>query len=142
MVNLLGGINSTSSALKAERVRMDVVAQNIANAHVTHGPDGKPYQRQQVVFENFMRDAEGGSLGAAAQGGPVAKIERDQTPSKSVFMPSHPDADSNGNVQLPDINIANEMSDLILASRSFEANLAVVKTAKSMAQQTLGIGKR
>ena len=121
---------------------MDVVAQNIANAHVTRGPDGKPYQRQQVVFENFMRDAEGGSLGAATQGGPVAKIERDKTPPKSVFMPSHQDADSSGNVQLPDINIANEMADLILSSRSFEANLAVVKTAKSMAQQTLGIGKR
>ena len=142
MVNLLGGINSTSSALKAERVRMDVVAQNIANAYVTKGPDGKPYQRQQVVFENFMRDAESGAKGTAGQGLPTIKIEKDTHAPKSVFMPNHPDADQEGNVQLPDINIANEMSDLILSSRSFEANLAVGKTAKTMAQQTLNIGKR
>lgn len=121
---------------------MDVVAQNIANAYVTKGPDGKPYQRQQVVFENFMRDAEAGGPGSSGQGGPVVKIEKDSRAAKSVFMPSHKDADSEGNVQMPDINIASEMSDLILSSRSFEANLAVVKTAKTMAQQSLSIGKR
>lgn len=142
MVSFLNGIDATSSALNAERIRMDVVSQNISMANVSHGLDGKPYQRQQVVFDTFLQQATGGLNGSQAQPVAVARVESDKRPPRLVFSPSHPDADSEGMVALPDINVANEMADLIVSSRSFEANLAVVKNARNMAQQSLAIGRR
>src|SRR6266481_3237956 len=141
MLDILPGINSTTAALNAERIRIDVVGQNIANLNTTHGPDGKPYQRQQVVFETLFQQAREIG-GAPLQSVTVARIEKDQRPPKLVYEPGHPDANSEGMVALPDINMAEEMVDLIAASRAFEANLAVVKNARSMAIQTLSIGKR
>ena len=143
MLNLIPGIQSTSTALNAERIRMDVVSQNISNAQVTKGPDGKPYQRQQVVFQTVL-DAQvqgsgGGSGGSMVQ---VAKIVTDQRPPILAYRPGHPDADARGMVAMPNINVHEEMVDLIASSRSFEANLAVVKSARSMAMQSLSIGKR
>ena len=141
MINLLPGINSTTAALNAERIRMDVVGQNIANLNTTRGPDGKPYQRQQVVFGTLLQQAtEAG--GTQPQTVTVARIEKDQRPPRLVYEPGHPDADSDGMVATPDINMAEEMVDLIAASRSFDANLAVAKNARSMAIQTLSIGRR
>lgn len=143
MLNLIPGIQSTSSALNAERIRMDVVSQNISNAQVTKGPDGKPYQRQQVVFQTVLDDqvqgAGGASGGSTVQ---VAKIVTDQRPPILAYRPGHPDADARGMVAMPNINVHEEMVDLIASSRSFEANLAVVKSARSMAMQSLSIGKR
>jgi flagellar basal-body rod protein FlgC len=141
MLDILPGINSTTAALNAERIRIDVVGQNIANLNTTHGPDGKPYQRQQVVFETLFQQAQG-SGGAPLQTVTAARIENDQRPPKLVYEPGHPDANSEGMVALPDINMAQEMVDLIAASRTFEANLAVMKNARSMAIQELSIGKR
>jgi flagellar basal-body rod protein FlgC len=135
MINVLTGVQSTVSALNAERTRLDVIGQNIANVNTTHGADGKAYQRQQVVFETVLKDA-----GASAV--TVAKIEKDPKPAKMVYSPGHPDANREGMVAMPDINVAEEMVDMIAASRSFEANLAVMKNARSMAIQTLSIGKR
>ena len=143
MVQLIPGIESTASALTAERVRMEVVSQNIANANTTHGLDGKPYQRQQVVFESVLRNQMGGNAaGGANQGVRIGRIEKDIRPPRLVYNPGHPDAGADGMVAMPDINIHEEMADLIASSRSFEANLAVVKNARSMAMQTLAIGKR
>ncbi len=143
MLNLIPGIQSTSSALNAERIRMDVVSQNISNAQVTKGPDGKPYQRQQVVFQTVLdaqvQEAGGASGGSTVQ---VAKIVTDQRPPILAYRPGHPDADARGMVAMPNINVHEEMVDLIASSRSFEANLAVVKSARSMAMQSLSIGKR
>jgi flagellar basal-body rod protein FlgC len=141
MINFLPGIQSTTAALNAERVRMDVITQNIANANATHGTDGQPYQRQQVVFENALSSARENLNGAGSMP-QVARIQKDTRPPQLVFQPGHPDADDTGMVALPNINIHEEMADLIIASRSFEANLAAVKTARSMALQTLAIGKR
>ena len=143
MMNVLTGINATSSALEAERVRMEVISQNIANANTPRGADGLPYQRQQVVFETLL-DQQGGanSGGAGGAGIQVARIEKDQRAPRMVFDPSHKDADSSGMVAMPDINIHEEMADLITAQRAFEANLAVVRNARTMAMQTLAIGKR
>ncbi|MEW6302699.1 MAG: flagellar basal body rod protein FlgC [Verrucomicrobiota bacterium] len=135
---LLPGIQNTTAALDAERVRLDVVAQNIANANTTRGPDGQPYQRQQVVFENVLRQAQGGGTPQLR----VARIESDARPPRLVFNPSHPDADPQGMVALPDIDVHEEMADLITASRAFEANLAVLRNARHMALQTLSLGKR
>ena len=140
MIQTLTGIDSSSSALAAERVRMEVITQNIANANTTRGIDGKPYQRQQVVFEQVLQGVQSATVGP--QKVEVARIEKDLRPPRLVFNPGHPDADAEGMVSMPNINIHEEMVDLITASRAFEANLAVVKNARSMALQTLSIGKR
>lgn len=124
---------------------MEVISQNIANANTTRGLDGRPYQRQQVVFETVLSQRLGGlghESGAPPQPVKVARIERDHRPFKLVHDPGHPDANREGLVAMPDINIHEEMVDLITASRAFEANLAVLRNARTMAMQTLAIGKR
>src|SRR5579871_952315 len=126
MIDILSGINSTAAALDAERIRMDVVSQNIANANTTHGVDGKPYQRQQVVFESLLRAQQASDMpGAGTMSVPVARIEKDPRPARLVYNPSHPDANAQGMVAMPDINISEEMVDMITGSRAYEANLAV-----------------
>lgn len=146
MINILNGIDSTSSALNAERIRMEVVSQNIANVNSTRGPDGKlkPYQRQQVVFETALKDQlkSSGLPGSEASIVHVARIESSKRQPRMVYQPGHADADANGMVAMPNINIHEEMVDLMSASRAYEANLNVVKTARSMALQTIAIGKR
>jgi flagellar basal-body rod protein FlgC len=142
MIDILPGINSTSAALNAERIRMDVVSENIANVDTTRGLDGKPYQRQQVVFESVLQAQQNSDApGSAAQTVQIARIEKDPRPPIMVYNPSHPDANAQGMVAMPDISVSSEMVDMIAASRAFEANLAVVKNARAMAMQTLAIGK-
>jgi len=121
---------------------MDVVSQNIANINTTRGLDGRPYQRQQVVFETVLQSRLGADVGAPAQAVKVARIDRDLRPPKLVHEPGHPDANRDGMVAMPAISLHEEMVDLIAASRAFEANLAVLRNARSMAMQTLAIGKR
>jgi flagellar basal-body rod protein FlgC len=140
MLDVLSGIQSTTAALNAERTRLDVISENIANAQTTRGPDGKPYQRQVVVFQTVLQKAvDGGGEVPAVR---VARIQKDARPPQLVYEPGHPDADANGMVALPNINIHEEMADLIAASRAFDANLAVVRNARSMALATLAIGKK
>ncbi|MFM1770099.1 MAG: hypothetical protein RJA22_2628 [Verrucomicrobiota bacterium] len=141
MIEILPGIRTTSSALDAERVRMDIVGQNIANIHTTRGPDGKPFQRQQVIFESVLRQAAN-DTGTAPAELRVARVQADGRAPKLVYQPGHPDANAEGMVAMPDINLSEEMVDLIASSRVFEANLAVVKNSRAMALQTLAIGKR
>ena len=140
MISLLTGINSTGAALDAERIRMDVISQNIANVNTTRGPDGKPYQRQQVVFASVLHSQQAGGAGAQQQV-QIARIEKDNRPPRMIYMPGHPDANEQGMVAVPDINIHEEMADMISASRAYEANLAVAKNAHSMALAALSIGK-
>ena len=139
MIRLLSGIDSTAAALDAERVRMDVVSQNIANVNTTHGLDGKPYQRQQVRFESVLNAAQSGL--SPTQKVQIARVEKDTRPPRMVYMPGHPDANAQGMVATPDINIHEEMVDMITASRTYEANLAVAKNAHTLALQALSIGK-
>ena len=141
MISLLSGVDSTSSALNAERIRMDVISENIANVNTTKGLDGKPYQRQQVVFESVLNAQQAAEAGAGTQGAQIARIQSDTRPPRMVYNPSHPDADAQGMVAMPDINIHEEMVDMIASSRSYEANLAVIKNARTMAMQDLSIGK-
>lgn len=143
MINVLTGIDSSSSALEAERVRLEVIAENIANANTTRGADGKPYQRQQVSFQNVL-NTQMSSDGLSANGTSkvqVASIQKDTRAPRQLYIPGHPDANAQGMVSVPDINIHEEMADLMTASRAFEANLAVVKNSRAMATQTLSIGK-
>ncbi|HUI06972.1 MAG TPA: flagellar basal body rod protein FlgC [Verrucomicrobiae bacterium] len=142
MIDFLPGVRSTVNALNAERVRLEIISQNIANANVTRGPDGKPYVRQQAVFETILDEASQMSGHAQAQGVRVARIENDPRPGQLIYSPGHPDADANGMVAMPNVNIQEEMADLIASSRAYEANLAVLKNARVMAMQTLSIGRR
>ena len=141
MVQILSGIQSTTAALDAERTRLDVISENIANAHTTRGPDGKPYQRQMVVFESTLQQAMAADQKTQTPTLQVARIDKDSRPPVMVYEPGHPDADASGMVAMPNINIHEEMADMIAASRAFEANLAVVKNSRNMAMQTLAIGR-
>lgn len=142
MINLMSGVQSTSSALNAERLRLDIISENIANANTTKGADGKPYQRQQVVFESLLKSAQTvDNSGAPTVSLRVARVEKDQRAPRMVYNPGHPDADAQGMVSMPDINVPEEMVDMIASSRSYEANLSVMKNARTMAMQALSIGK-
>ena len=143
MLTILTGISSTTPALNAERIRLEVIAQNIANANTTRGPDGRPYQRQQVVFETVLNQQRSSQSGSAQPLSiQVARVQKDSRPPRLVHSPGHPDADAHGDVAVPNIEIHEEMADLLTASRAFEANLAVVKNSKALALQALSIGKR
>jgi flagellar basal-body rod protein FlgC len=141
MIQILSGIHNTTAALQAEQTRLDVISENIANANTTHGVDGKPYQRQVVVFESALKQAMNADGSAALPTLQVARIEKDSRPPIQIYDPGNPEADAKGMISLPNINIHEEMADLISASRSFEANLAVVKNSRAMAMQTLAIAK-
>lgn len=143
-MTLLPGVRSTTAALNAERVRLDVIAQNIANANTTRGTDGKAYRRQQISFEAVLDTARGPGGADSLVGGPrISKIRSDPRAAPTVYEPNHPHADpQTGVLTLPNVSVHEEMADMIAASRSFEANLAVLKTAKQMTMQALTIGKR
>jgi flagellar basal-body rod protein FlgC len=136
-MNVLASTAITSTALDAEKMRVDITSQNIANAHTTKGIDGKPYQRRIVAFESVLNE----NMGANMQGVRISDIKRDQTPGEIISNPEHPHADDQGNVQMPNVNIAFEMVDMVTATRSYEANLAVVRNARQMANQALAIGR-
>lgn len=139
-MHILPAIDVTSDALNAEKIRLEVIGQNIANAQTTRGPGGVPYQRKVVTFETELRNATGPD-GPRMEGLRVAAISTDPTPGQRIYNPGHPHADANGMVQMPNVNLATEMVDMITASRAYEANLSVVRTARQMAQRALSIGK-
>ena len=138
-INILPGVDSAASALQAEKVRMEVISQNIANANTTRTSKGGPYQRQIVRFETIMANQfDPYSAKAEVR---VAGIEMDNRPFKIMHQPGHPDADADGMVRYPNVNVHEEMADLIASSRAMEANLSIIRTARQMAMQTLAIGK-
>jgi flagellar basal-body rod protein FlgC len=145
-MGLFDAINASGSALTAERLRMDVTAENLANAQSTRGADGQPYRRKEVVLQQ-SGDGFGRMLGAAmgqgASGTPggveVAAIVEDQSDARLVYDPAHPDANAEGYVAMPNVNPVTEMVDLISASRGYEANVTAIQTAKSMFAKTLDI---
>jgi flagellar basal-body rod protein FlgC len=138
-INILPGVDSAASALQAEKVRMEVISQNIANANTTRTDKGGPYQRQVVRFETIMANQfDPYSAKAEVR---VSGIETDNRPFKIMHQPGHPDADADGMVRYPNVNVHEEMADLIASSRAMEANLSIIRTARQMAMQTLAIGK-
>ena len=139
-MGLFDAFDASGSALSAERLRMDVTAENLANAQSTRGSNGTgPYKRKEVVLE------QAGSSFAdslqAARGVRVAGIVEDSTPPRRVYDPGHPDADAQGYVTMPNVNTVTEMTDLIGASRAYEANVTAMQTAKSMFARTLDLLK-
>ena len=143
MMKLMTGLDSSVSALQAERVRLEVIAQNIANANVTKSANGMPYQRQVVKFETILQEKLGSNSEAVPQTVKAAKVMKDNKPPNEVYQPGHPDADPVTHlVRYPNVNIHEEMADMIASSRAYEANLAVIKNARTMTLQTLSIGRR
>ncbi len=138
-MNLISGIDVSAGALNAQKTRLDIVAQNIANAQTTRTPSGAPYQRQVVSFESELLKRSTG--GASLQTVRIGSISTDRTPGQQVYNPQHPDAGPDGTVVMPNVNLSYEMVDLITASRAYEANLSVVKNARQMALKALEIGK-
>lgn len=136
-----------ASALTAQRLRMDTISQNIANVNTTRTENGTPYRRKSVIFEEKSMDApfsdylSASSKDMVGQGVRVAKIVEDTTPFKSVYDPGNPDADANGYVQMPNVDIVTEMVNMISATRAYEANVTSINTAKSMAMKALEIGR-
>ena len=122
-MNLISGIATTAGALTAQKVRLDIVAQNIANAQTTRTPEGGPYKRKVISFQNELVKHAGG---VALQTVNISSITDDKSPGQAVYNPQHPDAGPDGTVVMPIVNLAFEMVDLITASRAYEANLSVV----------------
>lgn len=133
-MDLIPALNQTASALEANKVRLEAIAQNIANAQTTRGPDGGPYKRQMVSFAAVLDEV--GNYGVK-----VSSLSRDITPGPLVHNPAHPHADAKGMVQMPNVQMSTEMVDMIAASRAYEANLSVAKTARQMATRALEIGR-
>jgi len=138
---ILSATDISASGLAAERQRMEVVANNIANAYTTRTPGGGPYRRQQVVFATALQSALSGSAsGAGSLGGVrVVGIQPDLSEFHIVRNPGHPDADGDGNVTMPNVKLPNEMVDLMTASRAYEANLKALRTYRKMAEQALSL---
>lgn len=135
-MNFITGIQATSSALSAEKTRMDIVAQNIANAQTTKDVNGEAYQRKVVTFETLLDQN-----GHATDGVRIGRVANDERPGEKIFNPHHPHADKDGMVTMPNVNPAIEMVDLLSASRAYEANLAVARNARQLATKALSIGK-
>ncbi len=134
----IGNILSISaSGLEAQRVRMNIIASNLANAQSTQTPDGGPYRRKDVVFSEVL----GNAIDKNASGVEVKEIVEDKRPFQVVFDPQHPDANDEGYLQLPNVNLLEEMVNMMSASRAYEANVTAVNSAKSMAQKALEIGR-
>ena len=135
--SILSATDISASGLAAERLRMEVIANNIANAHSTRGANGGPFRRQEVVFRAAFDQA--GLAGENFRGVQVVAVQPDQSELPRVYRPGHPDADADGFITMPNVRIPNEMVDLITASRGYEANLRMLRSFREMANNTLDI---
>ena len=148
-MSMFTAFNINASGLTAQRYRMDIISENVANANTTRTADGTPYRRKVVTFEEKGAGSE--KFGAVfnkarkdyvGNGLKVDAVTEDTwTEMNKVYDPSHPDADENGYVTYPNVNIITEMTNLIDASRAYEANSTAFNASKSMAQQALNMGK-
>lgn len=133
----------SSSAMKAHRIRLDTISSNLANVETTSTPEGGPYKKKSVYFEttplSFQEQLDS-NLRNSAQGVTVTKILEDQEAPRKVYNPSHPDAKEDGYVEMPNISVLEEMVDMMSATRSYQANVTTIKSAKRMAMKALEIG--
>lgn len=145
-LSFLKSMDISGSALTAQRLRMDVIAENIANAEVTRTANGQPYRRKVTLmgerekhpFSQYLSDS---AQAATGNGVKITKIMEDTSPMKMVYDPSHPDADINGYVQMPNVDTVREMIDMMSATRSYEANITALNSFKNMAMKSLEISR-
>jgi len=146
---MFGAIDAAASGLTAERLRMDVISNNIANANTTRTPEGGAYRRKVVVFQPrsdeqrnaFARFLDDEMSPKAGEGVRAVGIVEDDAPMPLRYDPTHPDANADGYVEMPNLNIVTEMVDMITASRAYEANATAINAAKSMASRAMEIGR-
>jgi flagellar basal-body rod protein FlgC len=136
MSTLASAINAASSALNVQRTRLEVAVSNLANAESTHGPNGEPYRRRQVLVETEAPDSRAGTFGVR-----VAGIVEDQAPFQERFEPSHPEADENGFVKMPNVDVPEEMVDMLGAARAYQANLAAISLIRETVAKALELGR-
>lgn len=142
MSTLNNALSVGASALTAERVRIEAAVSNLANAESTHGPDGQPYRRRDVVLAADPQNTFEQALGqASAVGVKVAAVVQDPTPPKMRYDPSHPDANAEGFVALPNIDTPEEMVNMLSASRAYQANLTAIGLIRDLVQKSLDLGK-
>jgi flagellar basal-body rod protein FlgC len=142
MSTLSAAVAASSSALAAERARIEVAVSNLANAESTRGPDGQPYRRRDVVLESTSVEPFEEALGRAATTGvKVAGIVEDGSPARRRYEPSHPDADAEGYVALPNVDPAEEMVDMLGAARAYQANLTAIGLIRDLVQRALELGR-
>jgi flagellar basal-body rod protein FlgC len=134
-MSMLKIFDVSGSAVSAQSQRLNVVASNLANVDTVAGPDGQAYKARQVTFQTQLMGASG------AAGVTVSNISEDQTPGRRVHDPSHPQADADGYVTYSNVNAVEEMVNMISASRSYQNNIEVMNTAKSLLQKTLQLGQ-
>ncbi len=147
-MSLFGSINISSSGLTAERLRMDIISKNIANANTTRTANGTPYKRQVVTFKAAETESFKTHLSKymnknndVGNGVEVTSIKEDESSFKRVYDPGHPDADKTGYVLMPNVNIVTEMINMISATRAYEANVTALNSSKSMMMKALEIGR-
>ena len=147
-MNLFKAFDISASGMTAQRLRMDLISENMANINTTRTAAGGPYRRKVAIFET--REPEKGFSDVFSQtlarqqlgnGVRVARIEEDSSPFKPVYDPNHPDANEAGYVSMPNVNIVTEMVNMISATRSYEANATAIKASKDIALRALEIGK-
>ncbi|ANQ54053.1 flagellar basal body rod protein FlgC [Thermosipho sp. 1063] len=127
-----------ATGMSAQRLRIDVITNNLANSETTRTKNGEPYRRKVPVFQELVRNIKG----RVENGGVIVKeIYEDQSPFRIVYDPAHPDADENGYVKLPNVNVVREMVDMINAQRAYEANVTAFNTTKAMINSALQIGR-
>jgi flagellar basal-body rod protein FlgC len=144
-MGMFGAIDAAASGLTAERLRMDVISNNIANVNTTRTAAGGAYRRQMVVFapregETAFAQILSEKVGTG-NGVKVVGITKDNSPARQIYDPNHPDANQEGYVEMPNVNVVSEMVDMITATRAYEANVTTINAAKSMALKALEIGK-
>ncbi len=143
-LGVFSAMEIAASGLTAERTRMNVIASNLANARTTRTEEGGPYRRLDPVFASVSLNGTapegvGGAAGVSAV--KVQSIQADRRDPQMVYEPGHPDADANGYVRYPNINVVEEMVNIITASRAYEAGVTTIDSVKSMAKSALGIGR-
>ena len=138
MLQSISATDIAVGAIRAQRFRMNVIANNIANAQTTRTPEGGPFRRQLAIFQG---KSLGASLNANDFGVEVSEIMADTSPFRTVYDPTHPDANAEGIVQFPNINLSIEMINLLSAQRAYEANVDVILSSKRMGQRALEIIK-
>ena len=143
-MDILNTFRISSSALKAQATRLDTISANMANAETTSTPEGGAYRKKSVYFQttpvNFQ-DQLNSEMSRHAQGVEVAQIVEDESPFRKVYDPQHPDASEDGYVEMPNVDIMKEMVDMMSATRSYQANVSAIESAKKMALKALEIGQ-
>lgn len=140
-MSMFDSFRISASGLTAEKLRMDLISNNLANANTTQTEEGGPYRRQMAIFAAMEDSKMGNKANPAGKGVKVIGIHHDTSPPRIVYDPQHPDADADGYVELPNVHMVKEMVDLITATRAYEANVTAINAAKSMAQKALEIGR-